>query len=336
MRKKALAVDNSIVILELMTYLLQEEDYEVMTAVDGLSALDILRDYVPDIMFVDLVMPNIDGRRLCKIIRGMEALKETYLVILSATAAEEKIDIVEMGANAFIAKGPIDKMSQHIKFVLSQPDVASSQSLSGQPIGFENIYPRRVTMELLSVKKHFELLLETMSEGILEITLEGRILFANPLARSLVDVPEERLLGSDFIVLFDQDDRNLVSELLRTANDDSESMDGDSLVRLNEHLVKLTILPVSGDKKTSIIIFNDVTDEKRAEEALRRERDKLQEALAQVKTLSGLLPICSNCKKIRDDTGYWKQIETFISQHSEAEFTHSICPECVKKLYPNF
>ena len=61
---------------------------------------------------------------------------------------------------------------------------------------------------------------------------------------------------------------------------------------------------------------------------------ELQEALAKVKTLSGLLPICSSCKKIRDDKGYWNQIETYIRQHSEAEFTHSICPKCAKMLYP--
>ena len=61
---------------------------------------------------------------------------------------------------------------------------------------------------------------------------------------------------------------------------------------------------------------------------------ELQEALAKVKTLSGLLPICSSCKKIRDDKGYWNQIETYIRQRSEAEFTHSICPKCAKMLYP--
>ena len=59
-----------------------------------------------------------------------------------------------------------------------------------------------------------------------------------------------------------------------------------------------------------------------------------EEALAQVKTLRGLLPICSSCKKIRDDRGYWSQIETYIGTHSDAEFTHGICPECAKKLYP--
>lgn len=59
----------------------------------------------------------------------------------------------------------------------------------------------------------------------------------------------------------------------------------------------------------------------------------LQEALNNVKLLSGLLPICSSCKRIRDDKGYWNQIESYIKSHSEAEFSHSICPECAKKLY---
>ena len=61
---------------------------------------------------------------------------------------------------------------------------------------------------------------------------------------------------------------------------------------------------------------------------------ELKDALTEVKTLSGLLPICASCKKIRDDSGYWNQIESYISDHSEVEFSHSICPECAKKLYP--
>jgi len=62
---------------------------------------------------------------------------------------------------------------------------------------------------------------------------------------------------------------------------------------------------------------------------------ELQAALAEVKTLSGLLPICASCKKIRDDTGYWNQIEVYIRKHSSAEFSHGICPECAKRLYPD-
>lgn len=63
---------------------------------------------------------------------------------------------------------------------------------------------------------------------------------------------------------------------------------------------------------------------------------KLQEALTKVKTLSGFIPICASCKKIRDDKGYWNQIEAYIQKHSNAEFSHGICPECLKKLYPEF
>ena len=63
---------------------------------------------------------------------------------------------------------------------------------------------------------------------------------------------------------------------------------------------------------------------------------ELREALAEVKKLSGLLPMCASCKKIRDDKGYWNQLEAYISAHSEADFSHGICPECAKKLYPEY
>jgi len=62
---------------------------------------------------------------------------------------------------------------------------------------------------------------------------------------------------------------------------------------------------------------------------------ELKEALSQVKKLSGLLPICMHCKKIRDDKGYWNQIEAYIDNHSEAQFSHSICNECAEKHYPD-
>jgi len=62
---------------------------------------------------------------------------------------------------------------------------------------------------------------------------------------------------------------------------------------------------------------------------------ELQQAFGEVRTLSGLLPICAGCKKIRDDQGYWQQIETYISEHSDADFSHGICPECIKRLYPD-
>jgi hypothetical protein len=69
---------------------------------------------------------------------------------------------------------------------------------------------------------------------------------------------------------------------------------------------------------------------------LLKEKLNLEKALMDNKTLSGLLPICSNCKKIRDDEGYWQQVEVYIRDHSEADFSHSICPDCIKVLYPEY
>lgn len=83
-------------------------------------------------------------------------------------------------------------------------------------------------------------------------------------------------------------------------------------------------------------VERDVTEQKRA--AAERERliGELQQALAEVKTLSGLLPICASCKKIRDDGGYWRQVESYFQAHSDVSFSHGICPDCVKVLYPEF
>ncbi|MDC7240894.1 MAG: PAS domain-containing protein [Spirochaetales bacterium] len=82
------------------------------------------------------------------------------------------------------------------------------------------------------------------------------------------------------------------------------------------------------------LILTDITDQKKLESERNKLIDDLQQALDKVKMLSGLLPVCSSCKKIRDDSNNWQPIENYIDEHSEAKFSHSICPECAKKLYP--
>ncbi len=78
--------------------------------------------------------------------------------------------------------------------------------------------------------------------------------------------------------------------------------------------------------------FSRMLQEEQAE--LLHEKADLEEALLQIKTLHGLLPICASCKKIRDDRGYWQQIESYLYEHADARFSHGICPDCAKKLYP--
>jgi DNA-binding response OmpR family regulator len=72
------------------------------------------------------------------------------------------------------------------------------------------------------------------------------------------------------------------------------------------------------------------------QDALASKVEALRQTLEQIKTLRGILPICANCKKIRDDQGYWNQVEVYVRDHTEAEFSHGLCPECMRKLYPDF
>jgi methyl-accepting chemotaxis protein len=93
------------------------------------------------------------------------------------------------------------------------------------------------------------------------------------------------------------------------------------------------LLVLAGICLSAFIAFFTVRHVLKVEKVLLHERNELQKALSEIRTLSGLLPICASCKMIRDDKGYWNQIELYIRDRSEAEFSHSICPLCAEKLY---
>ncbi len=97
---------------------------------------------------------------------------------------------------------------------------------------------------------------------------------------------------------------------------------------------KIPVKNSRGEVTHLVGISRDVTEQKKLEEQRDHYVRELQEALDKVTTLSGLLPICAGCKKIRNDQGYWQQVEGYIMEHSSARFTHGLCPECVKRLYP--
>ena len=96
------------------------------------------------------------------------------------------------------------------------------------------------------------------------------------------------------------------------------------------------ILDEEGNVSRMIEYTLDITKRKQIETERNQLIKNLQASMAKIKTLSGMLPICASCKKIRDDKGYWNQIETYLRNHSKAEFSHGICPECAQKLYPDY
>jgi signal transduction histidine kinase len=95
-----------------------------------------------------------------------------------------------------------------------------------------------------------------------------------------------------------------------------------------------TLILIRFEKQISQLIYSHEKNIENYTNNLLKEKEKTELALAEIKQLKGMLPICSNCKKIRDDKGYWNHLELYIEEHSDASFSHGICPECIKKLYP--
>ena len=143
-----------------------------------------------------------------------------------------------------------------------------------------------------------------------------------PHIRSMLDVPFSRgtvAVSSREPEAFSEDDVAILRDVARLLSEGFARMEGfEALERRNEELER------------------EIVERRRAEKARRKVIAELESALARISTLRGLLPICANCKKIRDDEGYWHQVEVYLREHSEAEFTHGICPECMRKLYPDF
>lgn len=267
--KKILVVDNHPVMLKFMSNLLEQKGHQVLTASDGLSALDILKTNIPDVIFADLVMPNISGEKLCRIVRSKPELKEVFLVILSAIAVEDDTNLLDYGADACIAKGPFDKMGDHIITILEQLDTAQDNEMPKEVLGRESLYERQITKELLASKNHFEATLNNISEGILELTAELKIIYANPAAISIIGIPEETLLSKNFTKLFPLKHQKKIENLLKIQKEKQRMVTHDAPFEMNNNQVMLNIIPIKNDEhKPILVILKNVTSQKQIEAQL--------------------------------------------------------------------
>ncbi len=174
-------------------------------------------------------------------------------------------------------------------------------------------------------------ILEKSSDGILLLDTSGNILSSNRGFQKMVMEREDNIAGLNILDFIPKETQNAFVlnntefDLLLKTKDD----------RILDVYVRIKNLYKSGKLSGYIATISDITEHKNAEKEKDRLITELQQALKEIKTLRGILPICSFCKKIRDDKGYWNQIESYIHKHSDADFSHSICPDCVKKYYPD-
>ena len=277
MTLKILVVDNHPMILKLLGNFLEKEGHEVMTASDGLAALSVLEVYTPDIIFVDLVMPNIGGDKLCLIIRSIPRFADLFIVILSAIAAEDDVDYKKFGANACIAKGSIKSIQKHVLDMIRHMADKSQDSL--EPVAnLEDIQYRTITRELLSSKNHFEAIINNMSEAVFELTADGTIIFVNLAALDLFDLTEEKLLAVNLVTLFTEDARPRISSLLAHPERLPQLIEDDPPTLVNGKHVALHFLALrQNDRPGIIVIAKDISERYEAEQALLTNETRFRE-----------------------------------------------------------
>ncbi len=270
-----LLIDNNPLVLKLVTEILETRGHTVLTAADGIEALRIVENHVPDLIFCDLVMPNISGDKLCRKFRSMEALKTTPIVVLSAIAAEDDIDVREFGANACIAKGPYKLMKKHVVALIEEFERDNMAALPEETLGLEEVHLRGISKELLSAKKHSDSILGNLAEGIVELVSGDRVIYANQAACDILNLTEEDVLASHFIDIFEHHQRSHVNELLRECSETMISKTGKNPLFVNGRQIAMRLVRiVEEDSASSVVILDDITDFKRTEKELRIHADQ--------------------------------------------------------------
>ncbi|MFH2057414.1 MAG: PAS domain S-box protein [Pseudomonadota bacterium] len=198
---------------------------------------------------------------------------------------------------------------------------------------------------LLLSEEKFKKISALANDAIIQMNDKGRIIFWNNAAKKIFGYTWEEVEGKD------------LHQLLVPPRYMPPFMKGFKQFKLNGQgpvmgkTIELSALRKNGsefeielslssyqeeNRWNSVGIVRDISNRKQNE----RERDQLisnlKKALDEIKTLRGIVPICAGCKKIRDDKGFWKHVETYVQEHSHAQFSHGICPDCQKELYPDF
>jgi signal transduction histidine kinase/DNA-binding response OmpR family regulator len=275
MQKTILVVDDNPTILKYMVKLLDKAGHRVFTAEDGLAALSRLASLTPDIIFTDLVMPNIDGDKLCLIAKKMSHLKSCYFVLLSAAASELDFDYKKIGFDACIAKGKPSQMAGHILEAINRSEHPEKKATREPIMGLEDVYPRRMTKELLVQNKRLESILESMSDGILEIYFD-KVMYANSAASSLLNLPIEKLMATYPPDLFDETERLKIIKLLEPVGGNEPFQNRNVSLVLDGIHLSIKKLPENDESSATLLMLTDITKYKRVEESLTRSQSKLE------------------------------------------------------------
>lgn len=287
-------------------------DYAIAGSIS--EAIKFLEDNKFDIIIADYFLG--DGTAL----DIFELVLNTPIILATGVGDEEiAIKAMKSGAYDYLIKD------------------AERNFLKVLPVTVENAIKHKKAEEQFRMLSHA---IMSINDSVYITDMDNKIIFVNDSFCKTYGYKEKEILGKSSKQLWkiDSSDETQKKILLKAID---EYWQGEFVHQRKDgcefpvSLSRSAIRNKSGNVVSIVGVARDISHRKRAEDEREKLIAELKAALAEVKTLSGFLPICASCKKIRDDQGYWNQIEEYISEHSEAEFSHSICPDCMKELYPD-
>jgi len=187
---------------------------------------------------------------------------------------------------------------------------------------------------------HYRTLLDDSSDPIFSFYPDGTYRYVNRAFAVGVEMPVDQIIGHRIWDVFSPDEADKRFAVVKKVFAEGVTVEIEVRVPVStgDQYYLTTAKPVfdpDGGVESVICTSKNITSRMLAELALKEEHDRLQRALEEIDTLSGLLPLCASCHSVRDDEGYWAQLEAYVQEHTRAQFTHTICPDCAAEIYPD-
>lgn len=325
-----------------------------------------LTRFTPDLILVDYTLPGFDG--LTALDLAVQSAPHVPVIFVSGTIGEERaIETVKRGATDYVLKDRLSRLAPAARRALDEMRERAERLRAEEALAASEARYRAI------VEDQVELVCRTLPSGTItfvndsfcryfgrlraEVVGQQLLAFihsddraemervvaqldaAHPVAvgESRAWPPEGEMHWIFWTVRLITDEQGRPAEFQTVGTDVTERKRmEEELGRYREHLEQLV-----QERTKELQISNKRLREEVAQRIrVQAEREKLitelQEAMASIKTLKGLIPICASCKKVRNDQGYWQQVEVYVRDHTEADFSHGLCPECAKKFYPEY
>lgn len=207
--------DNDALVRDAIGELLRAKGYDVQVARDGLEAWQRIREVRPACVILDVVMPRLDGGRVCWMMRQDPALRETPIIVFSSLGARDFVHFPDLSADAYVAKGELATASQNLLRALAHLQTKGRTDMAGGILGYDEAPPRDIVAEMLLEIRRYASMLSALGPGTIELDPEGRIVRMSAGACEIVGQGEAQLVGEPLAALCAGPEREALGQLLR-------------------------------------------------------------------------------------------------------------------------